>query len=324
MTNIDKKYDVIIMTHAPKDDLLVSIEKLSCQTIKPNKIIIYNTCKEKFDTRINDKATLYLIIDNKYKDLNIEIHHIEEDEFDHGKSRNDALKFCNSKYALFMTDDVIPYDNYMASNLIEAFDKYSDLDLPVSAVYARQIAKSDAKLKERYVREYNYPEYDIIKDKSKENYFCSNVCQMYDVNILKELGCFEENIILNEDTFFIYSAINSGYKVIYCSDAKVLHSHNYTYSEQFSRNFDIGVSQKEKDYIFKNINSKKEGLKLVKYVTIKLIKGMHFICLVDFLIECYFRLKGFKIGLNFEKLSIDECIKYASNKKYFKKKHVNI
>ena len=143
---------------------------------------------------------------------------------------------------------------------------------------------------------------DIIKDKANEsklgikNYFCSNVCAMYNRNIFNNLLGFEENIILNEDTFYVYKAINSGYKVVYVSNALVCHSHNYTYKDQFSRNFDIGVSQAEKNEIFKNIPSYNEGMRLIKYVCVKLLKGLHFIMIFDFLIECYFRLKGFKTG----------------------------
>ena len=193
-----------------------------------------------------------------------------------------------------------------------------------------QIPKPDAKRKEKLIREYNYPPYDIVKEKSKEkiygikNYFCSNVCAMYDNDIFKKLGGFEENIILNEDTFYVYKAIQEDYKIIYKSDARVLHSHNLAYKQQFMRNFDIGVSQEEKKEIFDKIKSEKEGIKLLKYATKKMLSGLHFISFVDFVIDCVYRYLGFKKGKSFEKLSIDECIKYANNKKYFmKKKYVN-
>lgn len=322
MSMINKNYDVVILTHIPKDDVILSLEKLLKQSTKPSKIVIYNTCENLFFSKIVNVE--------KFKELinlsNVKVIHIKEDEFDHGRARNDASKLCESNYILFLTDDAIPYDEHMCEEMLNSFDKYSTVNSKVAVVYARQLAKSDAKLKERYVREFNYPDYDIIKEKSKEeelgikNYYCSNVCAMYDRDIFNTLGRFEEDIILNEDTFYVYNAINKGYRVVYSSDAKVLHSHNLSFKEQFSRNFDIGVSQYERKEIFSKIPSTKEGKKMVLNVSKRLLGGFHIIMFIDFMIECFYRYMGFNKGKRFESLTIDECMKYASNKNYFIKK----
>lgn len=319
-----KKYDVVILTHAPKDDLRYSIEKLLTQSIRPEKIIIYNTNECVFYKNISDEASVKRLL-NDNSNI-IKIVNIDENEFDHGRARNAAANLCYSDYILFLTDDAVPYDNYLGEKLMEAFEVYNKKGFHVAVSYSRQIAKDSAKLKERYVREFNYPEYDIVKEKSKEaelgikNYFCSNVCAMYDRKIFYELGKFEEDIILNEDTFYVYLAINKGYSVVYYAEAKVLHSHNLSHSEQFSRNFDIGVSQFERKEIFEKIPSAKEGKKMLLNVSKRLLSGLHIGMFIDFVIECFYRYMGFKRGKNFEKLTIDECIKYASNKNYFIKK----
>ena len=321
----NKKYDVVILTHAPKDDLVSSIKRLLSQSIKPEKIIIYNTDENIFYKNISDKEELKNLLANN-SDL-IKVVNIDEKDFDHGRARNNAADLCNSDYILFLTDDAVPYDDELCENLMEAFEAYSTFNVAVS--YARQIAKDNAKLKERYVREFNYPDHDIIKIKSKEdglgikNYYCSNVCAMYDRKIFYELGKFEEDIILNEDTFYVYLAINNGYSVVYYADAKVLHSHNLSYREQFCRNFDIGVSQFERKEIFEKIPSAKEGKKMLLNVSMRLLSGLHIGMFIDFVIECFYRYMGFKKGKNFEKLTIDECIKCASNKNYFIKKKGN-
>ena len=319
-----KNYDVVILTHAPKDIFVKSLEMLLSQSVRPEKIIVYNTDKSLFYKNVTDKNKLKNLLEEN--ENIIEVVDIEEKDFDHGRARNDAEKICTSKYVLYMTDDALPYDETLGEKLMMAFDKYSDGDGKVAVSFARQIAKPDAKYKEKYVREFNYPEYDIIKEKSKEgtlgikNYFCSNVCAMYDREIFEKNGRFEENIILNEDTFYVYKAINDGYKIVYFSDAKVYHSHNYNYREQFERNFDIGVSQCEKKAIFSKIPSSREGMRMIFNVSIKLIKKLHFISLIDFMVECIYRYLGFKKGMSFDSLSIDECIKCASNKNYFIKK----
>ncbi len=322
-----KTYDVVILTHAPHDDLFYSIQKLREQTIKPKTIIIYNTDKDRFYdniTKKNELDTLFASLkDDGIKFTRVDI---DEDEFDHGKARNDAANIVTSDYVLFMTDDAIPYDEKLSINLMSAFVEYSDEKSKVAVSYARQLAKENAKFKERIIREYNYPSRDIVKEKSKEkilgikNYFCSNVCAMYDMSIFKSLGKFEENIILNEDTFYVYKAIQNGYKIVYSSKALVLHSHNLTYMNQFSRNFDIGVSQRERKELFQSIKSEKEGLNLIKYALPRFLKGCHFISLCDFIIDCIYRYCGYRQGINYEKLSIDKCIKYANNKKFFLKR----
>lgn len=327
MIRQEKKYDVIILTHAPNSDLMNSIVRLLDQTVVPDTIIIYNTDEEKLDWNIKSEGGLTLdeCLNGRNASKFIVVH-IKESDFDHGKARNDASKLSSSKYILFMTDDAIPYHREMCEKMMQAFEKYDDKTSKVATVYARQIPKNDATLKERFVREYNYPDYDIIKEKAKEkelgikNYYCSNVCAMYDRDIFNKLGYFEENIILNEDTFYVYNAINKGYKIVYCSEAKVLHSHNLSFKEQFNRNFDIGVSQRERREIFDKIPSAKEGKKMVVNVSKRLLKGFHIVEFTSFIIECIYRYMGFKIGYSFEKLSLDKCIKYASNKNYFIKK----
>ena len=330
MNIIDEKYDVVILTHAPKDALVISIEKLLNQKNVPVNIIIYNTDENLFYKNISHESKLKKYVNNEHGyNTNIKLINIDKKDFDHGKSRNDASKLVSSKYILFMTDDAIPYDDNLTLNLIEVFYKYETNDKRVAVAYARQIASENATLKEKYVREFNYKEFDEIKEKDKEsrlgikNYFCSNVCAMYDREIFNSLGGFEENIILNEDTYFAYKCIKKGYRVIYVSNAKVYHSHNLNYREQFSRNFDIGVSQCQKKEIFGSVSSSKEGIKLICYVVGKLFIGLHFIKIVDFIIECFYRYLGFRCGLRYETYSIDKCISYANNKYYFIKRKNN-
>lgn len=291
----EKQYDVVILTHAPKDYFVTSLEKIKRQKVKPNNILICNTDEELFFSKISDKTKLQHLLDDDC----IKLIHIKKESFNHGTTRNFCAKQLKSDYILFMTDDAVPYDNMLTENLMLGFD-----DEKIAVVYARQIARDDSKLKEKYTREFNYPDYDIIKELSKEkeygikNYFCSNVCAMYDRKIFEQLGGFEENIILNEDTFYIYNVIHNGFKVKYASKAKVIHSHDYTYKEQYRRNYEIGISQEEKKEIFDNINSVGEGKKLLKYVLTHLLKKGHFLMAIDFMIECLYRYKGYKDGRN--------------------------
>lgn len=329
MDSIIKTYDVVILTYEPRDTLIETLSKLMRQSIEPRVIYICNTCKENFYKNIENKELFDDILsggqDKRFKDR-IKVTHIIKSEFDHGKTRNEMLKLSNSDYVLFLTHDAVPYNEYLSENLLSAFDEYALPKTQVAVSYAKQIASDTASLKERLIREYNYPSHDIVKEKAKEqvlgikNYFCSNVCAMYDREIFNKLGGFEENIILNEDTFYSYKAIQNGYRIVYRSNAKVIHSHDYTYKEQFSRNFDIGVSQSEKKEIFDKIPSEKEGFRLIIYVLKKMLLRFHFVKAIDFLIECFYRYLGFSNGKKYKQLDNDTCIKFASNKQYFMQK----
>ena len=73
--------DVIIPTYKPDKSFISLIDKLENQTIKTNKIILMNTEEKLIKEFLEETQVL-----NKYD--NIEIHHVSEKEYDHGKTRD--------------------------------------------------------------------------------------------------------------------------------------------------------------------------------------------------------------------------------------------
>lgn len=289
------KISVIILTYAPKNDFVDEISILLTQSIKPYEILIMNTDEKLFYKNLStdNKDRLNKMIDEN----NIIIKHIEKKEFDHGKTRNFAACFVNGDYILYMTDDCIPYDNNLLYNLLIGFD-----DKKVAVSTARQIAKINAKISEKLVREYNYPNITYTRDIYTENkygiknYFISNVCSMYDKNIFNGLLGFKENIPLNEDMLYAYKLIHNNYKIYYNCDAKVYHSHNLSYMEQFKRNYLIAKSQKQNKEVFLNLKNLKEGKNMVLYVLKQLLKDFKIFESIDFVFSCLFRYLGFICG----------------------------
>lgn len=296
MTNIEnKKIIAILLTYKPDNKFVKLIESLLNQTLRLDKIVIIdsdeNHLYDKLDN--NNILKLNMLLSNE----NIIKFNISKTDFDHGRTRNFAFNKINSDYVLFMTQDAVPYDEKLVENLYNSFENNN-----LAFVYARQIPFDDAKYTEKLVREYNYPDYDIIKNKSTidkygiKNYFCSNVCAMYNSKIFKEQGMFDEDLTLNEDSLYAYKTVNNGYDFMYNSNAKVYHSHNFNYIEQFNRNYLIGISQSIYKYIYNSVSNEREGAKLVKYVCINCLKNFRFLSLIDFLIEAVFRYAGFLIG----------------------------
>ena len=312
-----KKIDVFIMTYKPGHKFILLLDKLLKQNYKINNIYIINTEEKYLLSNLDEDEKL--IFNSVLKNDKIHLVNIKEEEFDHGKTRNICLNYSKADYIVFFTNDAIPYDDNLIKNLVEGITS----DKNIKASYARQIPYENAKLKEKLIRKFNYPEYDIIKCKDTvdkygiKNYFMSNVCAIYDFEYFKSKNGFLENIILNEDTYFAYKIIKDGYKVLYNSKAKVYHSHDYSYIKQFKRYFDIGVSHNEDKIVLENVSANKEGIKLFKYVMINMLKSFKIFSMIDYIFDMCFRYLGFIFGKNYKKLSKNICIKMTMNKNFF-------
>ena len=103
--------DVIIPTYKPDKSFVALIDKLEKQTIKPNKIILMNT-EEKY---IKDFLIESKILE-KYD--NIEIHHVSETEFDHGKTRDMGVQCSKAPFFLCMTQDAVPANEFLFRRLM--------------------------------------------------------------------------------------------------------------------------------------------------------------------------------------------------------------
>ena len=108
-------------------------------------------------------------------------------------------------------------------------------------------------------------------------------------------------------------------KIVYAPDMRVIHSHSYTLKQQFSRNFDIGVFLAQHAEMFRGISAQSEGIKMVKWVILQLLKQGRFLSIVYYVLECAAKLFGNKMGGNYKKLSDSTILRCTMNKKYWKK-----
>lgn len=279
------RISVIIPTLNAGNEIECLLGKLQAQTVKPDEIII-------IDSDSNDNT---VEICSSFE--NVRIIRINREEFDHGRTRDTALRNSTGDIIVFMTQDAVPYDDKLIHNLIQPLD--TD-DVVVST--GRQMAKNNASETERLFREFNYPEKSAVRNSSRlselgiKTFFCSDVCAAYKKKQYIEIGGFEYPIKTNEDMFFAARAIQAGYSVAYAAEAKVYHSHNFTIKEQFKRNFIQGYEMEKHRELLKNVNPTGEGMKLVKYVIRRLLPEMHFISIIHFIADCGARLLGSKLG----------------------------
>lgn len=307
------KVDVIVLTYKPPKQVLELIEAMESQDYLIGKLILMNTEEKYFEALFYGTGFL-----EKYH--NIEVHHISEKEFDHGRTRNRATAYSNADIFICMTQDAIPADNTLVRRLVEALEQPR-----VAAAYARQLPLADCREIEKYTRSFNYP--DEARLKSKEDipelgiktFFCSNVCAAYNRNIFDMLGGFEKKAIFNEDMIFAGHAVEAGYRIAYEAAAQVYHSHNYSCMQQLHRNFDLGVSQAQHPEVFGGVSSKSEGVQLVKK-TAKHLSAVGQKRQLPYLIaQSGFKYIGYQLGLHYESLSPRMRLKCTANKNYWKK-----
>lgn len=290
------KIDVIIPTYKPDEGFIEILRMLEKQSVAVNRIIVMNTDR-KYWNKFVEK--------NTYEDIleKIEVYHLIKRDFDHGRTRNTGMNKSDADICVMMTMDALPVDETLIEKLIEPL-KEND----IAACYARQIGRPGCSYTEMLTREFNYPVQSSVRTKADierlqiKAYFCSNVCCAYNKRIFDSLGGFVDHTIFNEDMIYAAKALNNDYRIAYCAEAKVYHSHEYSATEQFKRNFDNGVSHAQYPDVFADIKQVGEGAKMVKVILKKLMSEGKIFQAVRYIWISGFKFLGFKLGSNYEKL----------------------
>lgn len=240
-------------------------------------------------TESTDNTEKYLL-DNK-----IEYKKIKRNEFSHSLTREKEAMDSNSDIVVFVTQDVIIKDKLWLYNLIKDIGKDN-----IVATYSRQITKYNNI--EKYTREANYPSKSKIVSKEDipelglKTFFFSDASSAIDTNIFKKLNGYDgKKLPISEDMYIAYKIINNDYKIKYCADSVVYHSHNFTLKEVYDRYKLTGKFFKENRYL-DNYGTNKSGGGLAKYVFKRAIEDKNFKVLLRFLPDMGARFIGMKVG----------------------------
>lgn len=302
------KIDVIIPTYKPGKEFEKLIGRLQKQEYPIHKIIIINTRTDIFPEEL-DRSN-----------YEIEITHIEPDQFDHGGTRNMGAGMSDADIVVYMTQDAIPVDEKLIGTFAKIFEENPDIGI----AYGRQLPREECNIIERYTRRFNYPEKSLIKTKEDlpklgiKTFFCSDVCAAYRRNYLLSAGGFENPTIFNEDMIFAGKRIYAGDKVAYVAEAKVIHSHNYTGRQQFHRNFDLAVSQAQHPEVFEGVPSEGEGIRMVKATAKYLVRNGYPWKVFMLVYQSSCKYIGYFLGKRHEKLPMWLILKCTSSRKYWK------
>lgn len=300
--------DVMIPVYHSDEKLNRLLRMLYHQTKKPNRVILLHT--QDFPGQEQELPE----IDGS----NITVLPIDKKSFDHGGTRRYGASLSDSDILMFMTQDAIPADEYLIERLLEPYT-----DPQIAATYARQLADDKTDLIEQYIRNFNYPKQSRIKaleDLNKlgiKTFFCSDVCATYRKEVYDKLGGFVEKTIFNEDMIMAAGIIRAGYRIAYTAEAMVVHSHTYSYLQQFTRNFDLGVSHNQYPEVFSGIKSETEGMKMVKSTIGFLIKKKKYLLIPDLIISSAFKYMGYQLGLRYDILPGKLVTRFSMNKAYW-------
>lgn len=264
------------------DDLLTCLEH---QSRVPDEIIVVDSSSDD-DTRdvVRRHPHVRLIV-------------IDRKDFNHGGTRDMALRESTGEFVLFLTQDALPKDSGYIAAILEPFG-----DDHVGLVYGRQIPRADAYAPESLVRSYTYGPQSFtvtpqdIKRMGIRAFRASDVCAAYRRTAYLQVGGFEDPILTNEDMFIAARLLHAGWHVVYEAKAEVIHSHNFTWKQQFKRNYIQGVEMEKHRDILGDAPITGEGVALVKYTMLGLLKQGKIIDMGWFFIDCIFRYAGNRKG----------------------------
>lgn len=220
---------------------------------------------------------------------------IEPKDFSHSLTREQEAYKSNADILVFITQDVIIEKKDWLCNLTKGIE-YGQVD----ACYSRQLCNNNSI--EKYTRESNYPNNskivskEDIKELGLKAFFFSDASSAIKRETFVKLNGYDGKILpTNEDMYIAYKLIMNDYKIKYCADSEVIHSHNFTLKQQYKRYYDTGVFFKQNDYLNKyKVN--RTGGNLAKYILKRACQDKNWKVLIKFIPNMAARFIGMKMG----------------------------
>ena len=201
------KVSVIVPTLNAERWISRQLDSLLSQTVEAEIIVIDSGSTDATGSIVRARADRVRLME------------IPREDFDHGGTRDYALRQSAGDFVCFLTQDALPTDERCLEHLLSAFSSPD-----IAAVYGRQIAYLDAPEYERLTRVFNYPEQPRIWREADiprygvKSYFFSNVCAAYRRDAYLAAGGFDAPILCNEDMMMAAKLLHKGYALAYTPD----------------------------------------------------------------------------------------------------------
>ena len=279
------RYDIIIPTLNAERTIAPLIESLRAQTLPPGEILVVDSDSGDATAGIARSCD------------GVRVLTVKREQFDHGGTRDMAIRACASPFIVLMTQDALPMD----ANCMEAL-LAPMADARVAAVCARQVARPEARDSEKAVRAFRYPDQsrawgrDDVSELGIRAYLLSDVCAAYRREAYLAVGGFEHPLATNEDMLIAADFLRAGYRLAYSAGARVWHSHDHTLRQEYERNKLIGGFLARYGDRFDAPGELGEGARMVREISARLLKRGEIGEWIGFGAGCAARLLGNRAG----------------------------
>ena len=233
--------------------------------------------------------------EEKLKNLNLKYKKISKQDFSHSLTREESAFESKADILVFITQDVIIEKENWLYNLTKSIENGE-----VDACYSRQLCNNNTI--EKYTRESNYPNESKIVSKDdidklglKTFFFSDASSAIKRETFIKLNGYDKKNLVISEDMYIAYKLIMNGYKIKYCANSEVIHSHKFTLKQYYNRYKDTGKFFKENNYLNKyKVNQAGGGLAV--YILKRAIQDKNIKVLLQFIPNMCTRFIGMQVG----------------------------
>ena len=280
-----KQCSVIIPTLNAREQIEGLLGALKGQTRAPDEIIVVDSQSE------DGTADAVRAVGG------VRVLSVQRSAFDHGGTRDWALRLSVGDFVVFMTQDALPADERCLENLLAPFE-----DERIAAAGGRQIARPDARPFERLVRASNYPAESRTWDAGDigrlgvRAFLISDVFAAYRRSAYVAAGGFDHPILTNEDMLMAQKLLQAGHRIAYRGDAAVYHSHRLTLRQEYRRNYIVGRTMKRYEERFAHVSEMGEGVALARRVMAGLLREGELGECCCFAANCAARLLGNRAG----------------------------
>ena len=275
---------VIIPTLEAGKQIVPLLKSIESQTRKPDEVWVV-------DSSSSDGTA------ERARRCGAKVLRIAREQFDHGGTRDLAFQHTTGDLVLFLTQDVLLDNRQYIENLLRPFD-----DDRVAAVSGRQVARLDARMYVKMVQEYRYPAQSRTWGAEERQtlgiqaFHLSDVCSAYRRTAYERVGGFKHGIKTNEDMLIAAALLKAGYRLAYCAEATVIHSHNLTFLQEYRRNWLVGrFLQQHKDELGLT-RELGEGMRMMRGIVVQLMQEGHPLEATAFLADCAARFLGNRAG----------------------------
>lgn len=219
---------------------------------------------------------------------------IEPFEFSHSFSREMMAKKSTADIIVFISQDVKIIRNdwlyFLTKDISEG---------ECEAAYSRQISSKDNI--EKYTREKNYGSISFIKSKDDigklglSTFFFSDASSAINRRVFEKLNYYDgKRLASNEDQYIAYKLIISGYKIKYCAESEVIHSHDFNFRSLYRRYQDTGDFYRSEPYM-NNFGTNSAGFGMAKYILKRIFEEKNWRAGLEFIPNMAARFLGMKI-----------------------------